>query len=95
MNLSPRKRLAEQQAVTVENEPEWDLRGGLSQYYRNDLLDRGDIDNEDVNKALVTDFDLYARRKNDGDTIIIRFDGGVVNDQIDNETDSRVQSRNG
>jgi len=90
MNLSPRQRLAEKKSVVVEAEPEWDFRGGLSQYYRNDLLDRGDIKNEDVNKALVTDFDLYARKKSDSDSIIIRFDGGVVNDQIDNETDSRV-----
>ncbi len=90
MNLSPRQRLAEKKTVVVEEEPEWDFRGGLSQYYRNDLIDRGDIDNEDVNKALVTDFDLYARKKSDSDSIIIRFDAGVVNDQIDKETDSRV-----
>ena len=90
MNLSPRQRLAEKKTVVVETEPKWDLRGGLSQYYRNDLIDRGELDNEDVNKALVTDIDLYARRKTDGSTLTIRFDGGVVHDQIDEETDSRI-----
>ncbi|MCP3689923.1 MAG: hypothetical protein GY784_16080, partial [Gammaproteobacteria bacterium] len=88
MDANPRQRITAQERSGQE--PEWDIRSGLSQFYRNDLIDRGELDNESVNQALVTDLDVYARKKNGGKTTLIRLNGGVVNDRIDGETDSRM-----
>ncbi|MCP4491028.1 MAG: hypothetical protein GY820_27495 [Gammaproteobacteria bacterium] len=88
MDSSPRQRIAVNDQSGQE--PEWDIRTGLSQFYRNDSIDRGELDNESVNQALVTDLDVYAQKKNGNETTTVRFDGGVVNDLIDDETDSRI-----
>ncbi len=88
MDLDPRQRIAVQKQSRPE--PEWNMRGGLSQYYRNDLISRGELDSEVVNQSLVSDLDLYARKRSENETIVIRFDGGIVSDQIDDESDLRI-----
>jgi len=89
MDLDPKQSIVSQ-PVAEEEAVDWVLRGALSQYYRQDLLDRGEIENEPVNETLVTDVDIYARRNTETTSTVIRFDGGVVNDRIDDETDSSI-----
>jgi len=90
MNLDP-KKLMPRQVVVKEEAPSWDIRGGLSQYYQKDFLDRGKIKNESVNEVLVTDMDMYARRKTTTTATVIQFDGGVINNRIDAETDANIR----
>lgn len=69
---------------------QWDFRGALSQHYSDDVLDRDTIDNESVNNVVVTNVDLFARRKSGQGALMFRFDGGLINDLIDKEDDTRV-----
>ncbi len=87
MDLNPQQRITTQEQ---SGQPEWDIRSGLSQYYRNDVIDHGELDNESVNQAFVTGLDVYAKKRNGSKTTIVRFDGGIVNDRINDETDLRI-----
>jgi hypothetical protein len=88
MQLEPRERMKMPQARPVESL--WDFSGSLSQYYRDDRISTKEDGNEEVNQALVSDISLFARRKTDDQAIVIRFDGGLVNDFLDNEDDTRL-----
>lgn len=85
MTLDPHEKISEQSSAA-----HWEMRGALAQYYRDDIIERDDLDNESINTVLVTDFDIFARRKLAQNSLVIRFDGGVVSDQLENESDSRV-----
>ncbi len=69
---------------------QWDIRGALSQYYSDDILDRGTINSESFNNVLVTNLDTFASRKSEQGVLAIRFDGGFVNDLVDSADHSRV-----
>lgn len=84
MNLDPKQPIASREA-SQEDFTSWDMRGGISQYYRKDLLDRDEFKNEPVNEVFVTDVDIYAQRKTATTSTVIQFDGGIINDQIDDE----------
>jgi hypothetical protein len=88
MRLEPKKRLAKKQRDSKESS--WNIYGSFSQYYRDDVIDQENEDSEEVNSTLVSDINLFARRKSDKEVLVLRFDGGVVNDFIDDESDSRI-----
>lgn len=69
---------------------QWNFRGALSQYYSDHILDSDTIDNESVNNVFVTNVDLLVRRKSEQSALMFRFDGGLINDLLDKEDDSRV-----
>ncbi len=84
MHLSPKKKLAP--SISRKETAEWYRYGSLSQYYRNDILD-GDTN---ITNSLVTNINVYANKKSKLDTFVLRFDGGLVNDLIDEENNVRI-----
>lgn len=88
MRSEPKKRLAQDNKKT--DKPEWYVSGSASQYYRNDVLAIDTLSSETVNDALVSDINLFARKKTDKDSLVIRFDGGLVNDFLDSSNDTRI-----
>jgi len=69
---------------------EWQARGAFQQYYRNDTLDWSDHDTVTINELLATDIDLHLRGSTHKNTWAIRFDGGLVRDFVDEQTDLRM-----
>lgn len=88
MRIEPRARLSS--SKQSPDEPAWSFRGAFSQYYRNDMIDRENETTEEVNSALVTDINFFARRKTEKDALQLRFDGGVINDFLEKDDDSRI-----
>jgi hypothetical protein len=88
MRMKPKARLADQLEKSAE--VNWIFRGALQQYYREDVIDRSEEDSEEVNQAFVSDVDLQMWRKTDTDTLSIQIDAVLVNDLIEEQTDSRV-----
>ena len=90
MSLTPKARI-----VVKEKNPDddaWDFRGILQQFYLDDLIDRDGDDSESINRVLVTDVDMFIRKKTDTDTLEFRVDAGLVNDFLENSNDSRVSN---
>ncbi len=88
MRLNPKVRLVKGKPEKVDDD--WTIRGSVSQYYRDDVVDRESEDTLEVNSSLVSDVNVFARKKTDKSTLLIRFDAGVINDFIDKETESRI-----
>ena len=88
MSLAPKTRMASD-ARGGERSP-WSSRGMLMQFYQDDMIDRPDEDLTSVNRVLVTNLDLFAQRKTDTDKLELRLDAGLVNDFIDDSTESRL-----
>ncbi len=88
MRAEPKERLAKDK--TKNKADDWYLSGSLSQYYRNDTLSIDTLDTEEVNNALVSDINVFARKKTQTDSLVIRFDGGIVNDFLDNDDRTRI-----
>ena len=88
MRIEPRARLTSKNQRP--DEPAWNFSGAFSQYYRDDVIDRENEPTEEVNSALVTDVNFFARRKTERDALQLRFDGGVVNDFLEKDDDSRI-----
>ena len=92
MSIEPKERLANPDQKPDQGN--WIWRGGLQQYYLNDVIDRSGEDSEEVNQALVTDVNLQAQRRTDADSWSIQIDAGVENDFIDDQTDTRISRAN-
>ncbi len=88
MRAEPRKRMSEDKIKGIADD--WYLSGSASQYYRNDILAIDTLSTEEVNNALVSDINLFARRKTDTDSLVLRFDGGIVSDFLDSDNQARI-----
>jgi len=88
MKLDPKVQMAK--SKRKKSNENWRINGSLSQYYRDDVVDRETLDSEQVNSSLVTDVNMYARRKTDKSVIVMRFDAGLVNDFLDKESETRL-----
>ena len=87
MNFDPKKRMASEDK---EKASDWYISGSVSQYYRNDVLTIDTLDNEEVNDSLVSDMNIFVRRKTDTDSLVLRFDGGIVSDFIESSNEGRI-----
>jgi len=92
MSIEPKERLANPDQKPDQGN--WVWRGGLQQYYLNDVIDRPGEGSEEVNQALVTDVNLQAQRRTDADSWSIQIDAGVENNFIDDQTDTRISRAN-
>ncbi len=88
MRLNPKDQMTKSKRKKLDEN--WKIYGSLSQYYRDDVVDRETLDSEQVNSSLVTDVNMYARRKTNKSVLVMRFDAGLVNDFIDNESETRL-----
>ncbi|MGB5329993.1 MAG: SPOR domain-containing protein [Gammaproteobacteria bacterium] len=95
MSVEPRARLAE-----ADEKPDaggWDYRGSLLQYYRDDIIDGLNDDDdgpESVNRLFVTNVGLQMARRTEADVWAIGLDASLINDLQEDETDSSVSSAN-
>ena len=88
MRLDPKVQMTKNKRKKMDEN--WRIYGSLSQYYRDDVVDRDTLDSEQVNSSLVSDVNMYARRKTDKSVIVMRFDAGLVNDFLDKESETRL-----
>jgi hypothetical protein len=92
MSVEPKARLPEEEIKTAAG---WDYRGSLLQYYRDDIVDGLNEESngpESVNRLFVTNVGLQAARRTEADVWTIGFNGNLINDLQDNETDSSVSN---
>lgn len=86
MLLEPRERLGD-----GRDEPaKWNVYGAISQYYREDVIESEDRDDNDIkHSAFYNDIDLLASRKAQDSTLQLRFNGGLhlVDDEDDTQSD--------
>jgi tetratricopeptide (TPR) repeat protein len=87
MREEPRQKLAKKE---TREKTAWTYYGTFSQYYRHDTLDQQDAGAEQTGSLLSSDLDVTARRKGEDDFWQLRFNGGVINDFTDNETETRI-----
>jgi hypothetical protein len=71
-------------------ESRWDFRGFAQQYYQDDRIDLPDEAPSDVNRALISDVDLYLQRQSDTDSLVFQLDAGLVDDYLEEIRESRV-----
>ena len=88
MNFEPRAKLAKRTKRKVDDG--WSLTGSVSQYYRDNVTDTTDSGTDKINSSLISDLSLYARRRSKSSTTIIRFDGGLVNDFLDDSRSTNI-----
>ena len=88
MRVEPKQRIA--QDKNKSSGDDWKIFGSLSQFYRKDVISPDNKESKDVNSSLVSDLNLFARRHTAEDTWVFRFDGGIINDFLDSEDDSRI-----
>jgi len=87
MRDDPRARLSKIKRKADKN---WNMYGSVSQFYRDDVVDRGEDGTQEINSSLVSDVNFFARRKTDKSSLVIRIDAGMVNDFIDKEDEARL-----
>ncbi|MCP4767244.1 MAG: SPOR domain-containing protein [Gammaproteobacteria bacterium] len=95
MSVEPRARLAEAEAKPAEDG--WDYRGSLYQYYREDIVDGLNDDDdsaETVNRLFVTNVGLQMARRTEAGVWAIGLDTSLINDLQENETYSSVSNAN-
>ncbi len=95
MSVEPRARLAEQEVKSTEDG--WDYRGSLYQYYRDDIIDGLNDDDdgpESVNRLFVTNVGLQMLRRTETAVWAIGLDASLINDMHEDETDSLVSNAN-
>jgi hypothetical protein len=95
MSVEPRARLAEAEAKPAEDG--WDYRGSLFQYYRDDIVDGLNDDDdgpESVNRLFVTNVGLQMARRTEADVWAIGLDASLINDLQEDEIDSSVSNAN-
>lgn len=88
MRIEPKRRMAKRKRKKVADS--WNVFGSFSQYYRDDIIEREEGGTEEINSTLVSDINLFARHKTDQTSLVIRFDAGMVNEFIDDITESRI-----
>ena len=95
MSVEPRARLAEADEKPAAGG--WDYRGSLLQYYRDDIIDGLNDDDdgpESVNRLFVTNVGLQMERRAETDVWAIGLDASLINDLQEDETDSSVSNAN-
>ena len=95
MSVEPRARLAETEEKPAEGG--WDYRGSLLQYYRDDIIDGLNDDDdgpESVNRLFVTNVGLQMQRRAETGIWAIGLDASLINDLQEEETDSSVSNAN-
>ena len=95
MTVEPRARLAEREQTQAENG--WNYRGSLLQYYRDDIIDGLNDDDdgpESVNRLFVTNVGLQMQRRTETGVWAIGLDAGLINDMHEDDTDSSVSNAN-
>ncbi|HUV22219.1 MAG TPA: hypothetical protein VMZ32_10545 [Gammaproteobacteria bacterium] len=88
MSLTPKTRIANDTG-RAERSP-WSSRGMLMQFYQDDMIDNPGQDLTSVNRVLVTDLNLFVQHRTDTDKLELRLDAGLVNDFIDDDSESRI-----
>ncbi len=88
MRLEPKTRQAKRKRN--KRQEEWNVFGSASQYYRDDVIKQGSEAADNVNSSLLSDLNLFARKRTEKDVTVIRFDGGMVNDFLDNTNEGRI-----
>ena len=95
MSVEPRARLVEQDDKQAEDG--WNYRGSLLQYYRDDIID-GLNDNDDgpesVNRLFVTNVGLQMQRSTETEVWAIGLDASLINDLHEDDSDSTVSNAN-
>jgi hypothetical protein len=95
MSVEPRARLAEADEKPAADG--WDYRGSLLQYYRDDIIDGLNDDDdgpESVNRLFVTNVGLQMARRTEADVWAIGLDASLINDLQEDETDSSISNAN-
>ena len=95
MSVEPRARLAEQ--VRTPDEDGWNYRGSLLQYYRDDIIDGLNDDDdgpESVNRLFVTNVGLQMQRSTEAEVWAIGLDASLINDLHEDDSDSSVSNAN-
>lgn len=90
----PREKLRTPEARSNQQAADWNVFGGVSQFYRRDESTTG-VDEDDevttVNQSsLDNNMDITARRRSDNYDIRTRFTGGYLHDFLDNGVDSET-----
>ena len=88
----PREKLQTTQAdARLEQEADWDLFGGISQYYRRDQNTTG-LDDAEITSvsqsSLNSNMDVTGRRRSSDYDLRARFTGGYLHDFLDNGVNS-------
>ena len=87
MDQVPKERL---RVGKEKAESRWDFRGFVQQYYQDDRIDLPDEAPSDVNRALISDVDLYLQRQSDTDSLVFQLDAGLVDDYLEEIRETRV-----
>jgi len=90
MSMAPKTRIVND-AGRSERNP-WSSRGVLMQFYQDDMIDRSGQELTSVNRLLVTDLNLFVQRRTDTDKLELRLDAGLVNEFIDDDSESRIST---
>jgi len=90
----PREKLRTPQSRSSQKTADWNVFGGLSQFYRRDESTTG-IDEDDevttvTQSSLDTNMDITARRRSDDHEIRTRFTGGYLHDFLDDGVSSET-----
>ncbi len=88
MRNEPKKLMADNKKGA--DSKAWYISGSASQYYRNDIQNIDTFSSETVTDSLVSDINLFARRKTETDSLIIRFDGGIFSDFLNSDNQGRI-----
>jgi len=88
MGLEPKNRISPVNRRAADSN--WNIHSSLSQYYRDDVINRENDDTEIASSVLVTNIDLLATHKTDTSSLVIRFDGGMFRTIEEKETASRI-----
>ena len=88
MDLEPRSRI--DPVKRRSGHSKWNTYGAVSQYYQDNVI-QSEIDDTQIKRlSLVTDVDLFATRKTDASSLIMRFDGGIFQALEEGENDTRI-----
>ncbi len=88
MRLEPKARQAKRKRL--KRNDNWSVFGSASQYYRDDTIQQGTEATDNVHSSLLSDVNVFARKRTDKEVIVVRFDGGLVNDFLDNRNEVRI-----
>lgn len=88
MRLQPKTKLVKKSKR--KKDESWRINGSVSQYYQDNTFDNGSDTAQRVNSSLLSDVSLFARRSRENTTWLIRFDGGMVNDFLDDTNEGDI-----
>jgi len=88
MALAPKKKQISKK--TRKKNDDWNIYGSASQYYRDDTFKEEGLDSAQTNSLLSSGVNIFARKRTQAAVSVIRFDGSMVNDFIDNANRGRI-----